>query len=134
MVEVTQEDRIAGARIAADPESNMPDFIAAPMLSGELDWTVTVQAFAAHRQAAFNAGRASVLAELESPTEAMVEAGGQAVHDTEDMCDTVWPASDNDDGYRGDGAHVRLCKAPDLYRLAASNGITAMIGAYKEAL
>ena len=76
MVEVTQEVREAAADILDEISSLTGDDgtgqVADLIRDGEYDEHHAVQRCAAHRQAAFKAGRASVLAELESPTEAMV--------------------------------------------------------------
>ena len=58
--------------------------------------------------------------------EALVEAVARTIHDTDDMADTVWPDAQNDDGYRGDGAYVRLCRDPEVFRMAARAAIAAV--------
>lgn len=63
---------------------------------------------------------------LAEPDEDVVERVARAIHDTEDMADTVWPDAEEDTGYRGDGGHVRLCLDPDLFRKAARAAIKAM--------
>lgn len=56
----------------------------------------------------------------ETPEDAaLIEAIAQAIHDTDDMADTVWPDGDDDNGYRGGDGWVRLCLNPETYRLAA---------------
>ena len=72
-----------------------------------------IAAILEYRQAAFNAGRASVLAELESPTEAMVEAG------------LDWQDGSMDAANQGESLLSQ--------RTLLSGAFTAMIGAYKEA-
>ena len=57
--------------------------------------------------------------------EKMIEAGARAIHDTDDMADTVWPDSAADDGYRGGSAYVRVCQDTELYRQAARACLTA---------
>lgn len=105
MVEVTQEDREAAAVCYMDLGPRDPH-VHGEIISGELDFSPIVQRQAAHRQAAFNAGRASVLAELESPTEAMLKAGIES---------DIW-------------------NGQPVIRRTVSEVFTAMIGAYKEVL
>ena len=50
---------------------------------------------------------------------ALIEAMAQAIHDADDMAETVWPDGEDDNGYRGGDGWVRLCLNPETYRLAA---------------
>lgn len=54
---------------------------------------------------------------------ALVEAIAQAIHDTDDMAETVWPDGEDDNGYRGGDGWVRLCLNPEAYRLAARRAL-----------
>ena len=65
------------------------------------------------------------------PTEGMIEVGAKAIHDSDDMADTVWPDDENDEGYRGGSGYVRLCRDPEMYRDAARNCHVAMLAAAK---
>jgi hypothetical protein len=58
-------------------------------------------------------------------TQRMVEAGARAIHDTDDMADTVWPDSQDDSGYRGGSGYVKVCRDTELYRRAARACIAA---------
>lgn len=60
-------------------------------------------------------------------TEAVVEVAARAIHDTDDMANTVWPDGTGDDGYRGGSGYVRVCLWPDLYRDAARNALRAAL-------
>ena len=62
----------------------------------------------------------------------LVEKVARAIHDTDGMADTTWPASDNDDGYRGGSGYLRLCQWPELYREAARAAIAAVLAAIRE--
>lgn len=53
----------------------------------------------------------------------LVEVIAKAIHDTDDIADTVWPDGDDDTGYRGGAGYVRLCPNPEAYRLAAETVI-----------
>ena len=59
----------------------------------------------------------------EGGDDALIEAIAQAIHDTDDMADTVWPDGEDDNGYRGGDGWVRLCLNPEAYRLAARRAL-----------
>ncbi len=64
--------------------------------------------------------------------EQLVEQIAQAIHDTDDMADTTWPTSQNDDGYRGGNGHVRVCRWPEVYREAARAALSVVYEAMRE--
>lgn len=46
--------------------------------------------------------------------EQLVWEVAKAIHNTDDMADTSWPESEDDDGNRGGDAYLRLCQEPEL--------------------
>jgi hypothetical protein len=70
----------------------------------------------------------ALLERVEAQDAGLVEAMAKTIHDTDDMADTVWPDSDDDSGYRGESAYVRLCQDPELFRNAARATLAALVG------
>ena len=69
-----------------------------------------------------------LLERVEAGDAGLVEDVAKTIHDTDDMADTVWPDGEDDSGYRGGSAYVRLCRNPEAFRNAARAVLAALVG------